>query len=672
MSAPLPHDGRGLREALADSERRFLATFEQAAVGMAHVGLDGRWLAVNGRLCVIVGYDREALLGKTFQEITHPDDLDADLGLLGLLVAGDVPHYLLEKRFFRGDGTIVWVNLTVAIVREACGAPGYFISVVEDITGRKRVEEALVASHRMTSDILDQMTDACFVLDPEYRFLYVNRRWENLFGNTAADVHGRVIWEVFPSLLGTPAEVNYRGVMIGREVRSFELISPVMGRWILVRAFPTDQGMASYILDIDDRKRAEVAMAESEGRFRTMAESIPQLAWMARPDGHIYWYNRRWYEYTGRTPEAMEGWGWRDVHDPDVLPSVMDRWTGSLARGEPFDMVFPLRGADGRFRPFLTRVMPVKGDDGRLAHWFGTNTDISEERRHEAELRAAKEEAEEANRAKDQFLAVLSHELRTPLNPILLTTSAMLDRAPDPSEVRPALEMIRRNVELEVRLIDDLLDVMRIIRGKMPLHWQVADAHALILQATEICRGDAAEKGLALEPRLHAERHHVQADPARLQQVFWNLIKNAVKFTPPGGKVAIRTRGDGDGLLVVEVSDTGIGIEPDVLPRIFDPFRQAETSIIRRFGGLGLGLAIGRGIVEAHGGTIAARSPGKGLGTTFTIGLATVPCPEAEDGPAEALVVEDPAVRPLKLLLVEDDPTTMRLMTRLLRRAPIA
>ena len=426
-----------------------------------------------------------------------------------------------------------------------------------------------------------------------------------------------------------------------------------------------------------DRRKGELldSLKDSEERFRTMAESIPQLAWMARPDGHIYWYNRRWHEYTGTTREEMEGWGWEKVHDPDVLPRVMERWRGSIESGEPFDMVFPLKGADGRFRPFLTRVMPVWGEDGRVSHWFGTNTDISDRLRIEEELREAKDEAEAANRAKTQFLAVLSHELRTPLNPILLAASSMLDRPADPDEIRPTLEMIRQNVNLQARLIDDLLDVMRIVRGKMPLHWGVADCHDLIRHALTICRSEFHGKELDIKLELAAEHRQVNADSARLQQVLWNLFRNATKFTPAGGTITIRTYNEPDpggpeDRIAIEVGDTGIGIEADVLPRIFDPFQQGETTITRKFGGLGLGLAICKGIVDAHGGTLVAESEGKDRGTTFRVVLRTLPEPaigglgEPPEGPGEPA----PASRTsLRILVVEDEPATLRLMARLLR-----
>ncbi len=444
-----------------------------------------------------------------------------------------------------------------------------------------------------------------------------------------------------------------------------------------VQEWTEELGIANEALQVADRRRAELleSLQDSELRFRTMADSIPQLAWMARPDGYIYWYNKRWHDYTGMTHEVMKGWGWEKVHDPEILPSVMTQWKMSITNGELFDMVFPLKGADGQFRPFLTRVMPVRDEDGQVVHWFGTNTDIADRLQIEAALRAAKEEAEEANRAKTQFLAVLSHELRTPLNPILLATSAMLERPTDTTELRPTLEMIRQNVHLQARLIDDLLDVMRIVRGKMPLHWEVADCHRLIEQAVQICQSEVNGHSLRLEMELSATSRYVNADAARLQQVFWNLIKNAVKFTPAGGLITIRTHNETDpdqpnGRIVIEVSDTGIGIEPDVLPKIFDPFQQGESTITRRFGGLGLGLAICKGVVEAHGGEISSESGGQDKGATFRVifnALAEQELQSNSDPAQDLLAVERGKLSSLRILVVEDEPTTMQLMARLLR-----
>ncbi len=286
------------------------------------------------------------------------------------------------------------------------------------------------------------------------------------------------------------------------------------------------------------------------------------------------------------------------------------------------------------------------------------------------EAHQAREEAEAANRAKDRFLAVLSHELRTPLTPVLAEVSAMLDEPSTPEHVRSVLEMTRRNVELEARLIDDLLDLNRIIQGKLQLKHEVVDAHQLIVEALEICRGGIESAGLLIELELKATRHHVQADAARLQQVIWNLIKNAVKFTPRGGFIAIRTP-ESDSGLQIEVADTGVGIEPQVLPRIFDAFEQGGTSITQQFGGLGLGLAISRSLAEAHGGRLTVTSPGKNQGALFTLELPELIMAVAPD-PLEPSTVFSRHTRTttsaLRILLVEDNADTLRVMARLLSR----
>ncbi|MEW4567019.1 ATP-binding protein [Tautonia sp. JC769] len=286
------------------------------------------------------------------------------------------------------------------------------------------------------------------------------------------------------------------------------------------------------------------------------------------------------------------------------------------------------------------------------------------------------QEAEAASRAKDRFLAVLSHELRTPLTPILLAASAMLEG--DEVPTRSTLEMIRRNVELEVRLIDDLLDVVRIGRGELDLKMQVVDVHDVLGRAVEICREEVKAAGIAVELDLGAASHHVRADPTRLLQVAWNLICNATKFTPPGGTLTIRTSdgppggaGRPAGELVVEFRDTGPGIEPASLERIFEPFEQGNPGLRGRAAGMGLGLAISRAIVDAHGGSLAARSEGRGSGTTFRLGLSTTPSPaEAGGGPSEA-PRPDPGGAKLRILVVEDNRDTRRFLAMALRRREI-
>jgi CheY-like chemotaxis protein len=282
-------------------------------------------------------------------------------------------------------------------------------------------------------------------------------------------------------------------------------------------------------------------------------------------------------------------------------------------------------------------------------------------------MRKAKTQAEAANAAKDHFLAMLSHELRTPLTPVLMCLS---DRVNDPAladDLRADLAMICRNVKLEARLIDDLLDLTRIARSKIELHTEVVDAHEVLREALEVCSAnDAVRRHLTISCETLADRHHVHADRARLQQVYWNLINNAIKFTPDEGRVTIRSYNTPEGKLAVEVRDTGIGIEPEKIEQLFAAFEQGERTITRRFGGLGLGLAISKALVELHGGQIRAESEGRGMGAVFTTELEVC---EAPPTPSADLSAREAAPASLlRILLVEDHAPTLNVISRLLRR----
>ncbi len=283
--------------------------------------------------------------------------------------------------------------------------------------------------------------------------------------------------------------------------------------------------------------------------------------------------------------------------------------------------------------------------------------------REQAIAEHARVEAERASEAKDRFLAMLSHELRTPLTPVLASVF-MLEREDNvPKVMHESLQLIRRNVELEARLIDDLLDLTRISKGKVQLSFEIVDAHTLLRNALEICQFEIEQKKLELRSEFAATKVYLQADPARLQQIFWNLIKNAVKFTPHGGKLRIRTTNNGDGQFRLEVEDSGCGIDPGVLPRIFHAFEQAGRT---QLGGLGLGLAISKALVEAHHGSISAESQGRDSGATFIALFPTCErnaIPESSDAPRSTA-----KRRSVRLLLVEDHEDTNRSLTRMLRR----
>ena len=326
------------------------------------------------------------------------------------------------------------------------------------------------------------------------------------------------------------------------------------------------------------------------------------------------------------------------------------------------------RRKDGSTFPMDLAVSELSIGGKRM--FTGLIRDVTDRKRAEMQLtsllqreRSARAEAERASKAKDDFLAALSHELRTPLTPALLTLS-LLDHDPDiPAKCRPDLEVIRRNVEMEARLIDDLLDLTRVVNRKMTFSFQTVDVHQMIRNAAKTCEtGDGIDVALHLD----APEHHVRADPGRLQQVFWNLLNNAYKFTPIGGSISVHTNSPQRGRIRVDVIDTGRGIDPALLPKIFNAFEQGNPQTARSFGGLGLGLAISKAITDAHDASLTATSPGKGLGSTFTVELATAAAIHSDH--AEPTPIERAIDKALRVLVVEDHEPTSRVISRLLRQ----
>jgi Osmosensitive K+ channel histidine kinase len=291
---------------------------------------------------------------------------------------------------------------------------------------------------------------------------------------------------------------------------------------------------------------------------------------------------------------------------------------------------------------------------------------MAERRRIEEELQQQKSMVEAANRTKDHFLAMLSHELRTPLTPVVSELESLQTESTQTEDTRASLAMIRRNIELETQLIDDLLDFTRIASDKMELRFVPVDVHLAVSNVVEICRAETKSKRLNIHLKLRAQSCHVTADGAKFQQIIWNLLKNAIKFTPEGGDIIISSENPSETVLSVSVRDTGIGMEPEVMQRIFDPFEQGNRSFERRLGGLGLGLAISKSLAQAHGGTLTAQSDGSNRGSTFTLSMQALPAGEA--GSVASRSVTESARQALKILLVDDHQDTCAALEKLLAR----
>jgi PAS domain S-box-containing protein len=398
-------------------------------------------------------------------------------------------------------------------------------------------------------------------------------------------------------------------------------------------------------------------LAESEERYRSLADAMPQIVWTARSDGYLDYYNRRWFEYTGMTMEQTAGWGWQPVLHPDDVEMALRRWASAITTGESYQVEYRFRRAsDGQYRWHLGRGVPQRDAEGRIIKWFGTSTDIDDQKR-------AEEAAREANTAKDNFLATLSHELRAPLTPVIGWLHMMRSGMIPVSEFERCLGIIDKNSHMLMRLINDLIDMSAIMSGKMRIESLPVSLSSVLREAIETVEPEAEQRRISIELTKCAENNvKVRGDRVRLVQIFGNLLNNAVKFSQDGRSVRVKCEADGENLRVV-FEDEGEGIDAEFLPHVFERFRQADESKTRAHGGLGIGLALVRSFVEAHGGRVEAESAGVGSGSRFTIYLPRFIAPSV----VKAIATDedraaDSTTALARLLIVEDAEDTLTLL----------
>ncbi len=544
-----------------------------------------------------------------------------------------------------------------------------FLALVRhDLLGRERAESEARDTGERFRTTLSSIGDAVLTTDAEGQVTFLNPVAERVTGWSSAEAVGRRAEDVFhirdertnEEVESPVRRVIRDGIVVGlanhtvlrarngREVPIADSGAPIRD----ARGGVT--GVVLVFRDVSDLRAAETATRRlaaivSSATFALVAEA---------PDNVITDWNPGAEALFGYTAAEMVGRRFFDLAapgSPDPAPSL----TAELEKGRPAGEFEGLRRTkDGRWLEVVVTLSAIRDEEGRLIGLARLIRDVTERRRQARELDEARRRAEEASAAKDRFLAMLSHELRNPLTPVLASVHR-LDRRDDlPEGVSESLAMIRRNVELEARLIDDLLDLTRIAKGKIDLDRAPVDLNELLGSVLQSSRSDLFQHGLNVTTALVADDHYCLCDDARLQQVFLNLTRNAAKFTPQGGRVTIRTSNPASGRIRIAVSDTGRGIRPDRLPHIFEAFDQGDVTAARRAGGLGLGLAISRSLVELHGGTIAAASEGEGRGATFTVELATT-VERPKRATPRARDEEDRTMRRrIAVLIVEDDPDT--------------
>jgi PAS domain S-box-containing protein len=522
---------------LEESEKKFEATFENATVGMAHLGLDGSWLRLNKKYCEILGYSHDELIQLTFQQVTYPDDLRTDLEMRHRLVTGQDEGAVLEKRYVRKDGRVVWVDFSVAVVRDAQARPRYFVATAMDITRRKEAEALLREREERLRLIVDSTGIGAFDFYPQT---------------------GRFEWSIHAKRhFGLPpeAEVDYGVILRG--------------------------------LHPDDRERAHA-----------------------------------------------------------IVKNTLQQGNGGA-----FAADFRTIGIeDGKERWLSARGMATFDAEGKPERFFGFTLDTTEQKRAEERLR-------EADRRKDEFIAMLGHELRNPLAAIRSATELIKLTSPEDGRLQRAHGVLERQSSHMSRLIDGLLEVSRISRGKIHLDRETVDARKIIEGVLQDRKSQFEDHELQLTSDLPPEPVWIWVDHVRLAQVVDNLVGNAIKFTEPPGRITVTVHEE-DRCVIIRILDTGVGIRPEMLGRLFKPFQQESQGIARASGGLGLGLAVAKGLVELHGGSIRAHSGGAGAGAEFEVRLPVT------SAPREAPQSEGSRRAPRRRILIVEDNTDAAQMLR--------
>ena len=555
-------------EATRQSEQRLRAIFNHAAVGIALARLDGHFGDLNDKFSSILQYSKPELQAMTFLQLTHPDDVAATRESVGRLLAGEIPDYSLEKRYRRKDGTFVWSLTTVTLLRDAAGQPTQFLGVIEDITPRKQAEQALREETRTLELLYQSGRMLASTLDLQSLLQAVT--------DAATELSGAEFGAFFYNSTDENGDSYLLYTLSGAPREAFEKFGKPRASSAIFG--PTFQGAA--VVRLDD--------VTKDARYGTLEPH------RGMPKGHLPVRSYLALPVRSRSGEVI----------------------GGLFFGHPRPGVFTERSE--RLMTAISNQAGIAIDNARL---YEAAQKAAEERKALLDSeRAARSAAERLSEVKDQFLATLSHELRTPLNAILGWARVLRGGAKDEADLNRGLDTIERNARVQTQLIDDLLDMSRITSGKLRLDVQPVLPSAFVEAAIATVHPAAEVKGIRVEPVLDQAAGPISGDPNRLQQVVWNLLSNAIKFTPKGGKVQVVLRRV-DSHVEISVADTGVGIRPEFLPHLFERFRQGDASTTRKYGGLGLGLSIVKSLVELHGGSVTAHSPGEGQGTTVTVSL---------------------------------------------------
>jgi PAS domain S-box-containing protein len=687
-------DRRQAEQVLQESEAHARRIIDNTLAFVGVMTPNGTLTEANATALRAGGLRRQDVVGRKFWDCywwSYDPQVQTRLREAVLRAAGgEVVRYDVVVRM-AGD-TRMPIDFMLSPVKDDHGRVTHLIPSGMDIAERVRAEEEVRRSQRQLASVIDNAPSAVFIKDVRGRYLLVNVPFERMAGVPVGSMTGKTDADLFPPEIAAQFRGEDERVAASREPMAFEESFEFKGQHLtfVTSKFPLrDEAGEVYAVcgiatDVTALKRAEAAVRESEQRLRLGLRAGRTGTWDWDIAANRVVWSEQLYEFHGLRPEEFGGTSEdfaKLVHLEDA-EHVGLLIQGALRDGKPYEVEFRTVRPSGEVRWLFTTGQVTRDNGGNPVRMMGATIDTTDRKQAEAERerlleseRVARFEAERASRMKDEFLATLSHELRTPLNAIL-GWSQILAKSEDVSqEIGEGLQIIERNARAQTQIIEDLLDMSRIVNGKVRLDVQPVELASVVHAAVDTVRPTAEAKGVRLQVVLDPLAGPVSADPSRLQQVFWNLLTNAIKFTPRDGRVQVVLERV-NSHLEVAIADTGSGIKPEFLPHVFDRFRQADASTTRRHGGLGIGLAIVKQLVEMHGGSVRAKSAGEGMGSTFTVALPLAPLrnlPEHHE--AERRHPAAPASGPsdlcaeiagVRVLVVDDEPDARGLVKRLL------
>ncbi len=608
---------------LAEERFRFLA---ESIPQMVWTALpDGLLDYVNAPVTEYFESPQESLLGGGWLAFVHPEDQARAVARWSESLANG-NNYETQFRLKRGNDQSWRLHLVRALpLIGARGTPTQWFGTCTDIEDQQQAIRQIEEDRRRWHELLYQTPAAIVVLrGPRHILEWMNPAYEALVGRSKEALCGRPLLEALPELSSQIYDDLLNNVYRRGEpfqgIESLARLGPEPNAKNVYLNFvylPTRNkageidGVFSHMTDVTEMVLARKTIEERESQFKVLAEANPHLTWIADETGHIFWYNQRWYTYTGSTLESMAGWGWQSVHDPDVLPEVLRKWHYAISRGVPFEMIFPLRGADGQFGQFLTRVEPIKDGQGNTIRWFGTNTDISKQLRTEEKLRRI-------NRDLEEFSYVASHDLQEPLRTVNIYTELLLnDKGTNPEDRVIFAGFIASGVRRMRTLLQDLLAFSRNVHAEDAVEG-TADLSAAFNEAIAILKVRIVESGAIIETTALPVTF---GETSQMAHVFQNVVSNALKYRKPETAPRIQISAVRENnMWTISVADNGIGFDPEYAERIFGLFKRLYD---KEYSGTGLGLAICKRIVERYGGRMWAEScPGVGSTFHFTLPIA--------------------------------------------------